>query len=70
MATLTRLRQTLEILRRVRVETGGGYLHAYAWFRSEPLPGFDDMTADELVREGHADWVHAYLDDVADGGYA
>ena len=70
MATLTRLRQTLEILRRVRAETGAGYLEAHAWFRSEPLPGFDGMTADRLVREGHADWVHAYLDDLADGGYA
>ena len=70
MAMLTRLRQTLEILRRVKVETGMGYLDAHAWFRSEPLPGLDGMTADRLVREGHADWVHAYLDAVADGGYA
>ena len=70
MATLARLRQTLEILHRVRAETGGGYLEAHAWFRSQPLPGFDGMTADRLVREGHADWVHAYLDDLADGGYA
>ena len=70
MATLTRLRQTLEILHRVKVETGMGYLDAHAWFRSEPLPGFDGMTANRLVREGHADWVHACLDAVADGGYA
>ena len=59
-----------QILRRVTVETGIGYLDAHAWFRSEPLPGFDGMTADRLVREGHADYVHARLDDVADGGYA
>lgn len=52
MAMLTRLRQTLEILRRVKVETGMGYLDGHAWFRSEPLPGFDGMTADRLVREG------------------
>lgn len=70
MATLTRLRRTLEILRRVKVEIGMGYLEAHAWFRSEPLPGFDGMTANRLVREGHADWVHAYLDAVVDGGYA
>jgi len=70
MGTLTRLWQALGILRCVKVETGMGYLDAHAWFRSEPLPGFDGMTADRLVREGHADWVHAYLDDVADGGYA
>ena len=70
MATLARLRQVLEILRRVKVETGMGYLDGHAWFRSESLAGFDGMTADGLVREGHADYVHAYLDDVADGGYA
>ena len=73
MAMLTRLRQMLKILKilhRVKVETGVGYLAALAWFRTEPLAGFDGMTADRLVREGHADYVHAYLDDVADGGYA
>ena len=68
--TQTRLREMLEILHRVKAETGVGDLAAYAWFRSEPLVGFDDMTADRLVREGRADYVHAYLDDVADGGYA
>ncbi len=70
MATLTRLRQMLEILHRVRAETGAGYFAAYAWFRAEPLVGFDGMTADRLVREGKADHFHACLDDVADGGYA
>lgn len=68
--TQTRLRQMLEILHRVKAETGAGDLAAYAWFRSEPLSGFDGMTADQLVREGRADHVHAYLDAVADGGYA
>ena len=59
-----------QIPHRVTVETGSGHLDACAWFRSEPLPGFDGMTADRLVREGHADYVHAHLDDVADGGCA
>ncbi len=68
--TQTRLRQMLEILHRVKVETGAGDLAAYAWFREEPLAGFDDMTADRLVREGRADYVHAYLSGVAAGGYA
>ena len=70
MARQTRLRQMLEILHRVKKETGAGYFTAYAWFRAEPLAGFDGMTADRLVREGHADYLHAYLDDLADGGYA
>ena len=56
MATLTRLRQMLEILYRVKDETGAGYLAAYVWFRAEPLVGFDGMTADRLVREGRADY--------------
>jgi len=69
MATQARLRQVAGILHRVKVETSVGYLAAHAWFRAEPLAGFDGKTADRLVREGHAD-CHAYLDDVADGGYA
>ena len=67
--TQTRLREMLEILNRVERATGSE-LAAYAWFRSEPLPGFGGMTPDGLVREGHADWVHAYLDRVAAGGFA
>lgn len=67
--TQTRLREMLEILNRVERQTGSE-LAAYAWFRSEPLPGFGGMTPDQMVRDGHADWVHAYLDRVMAGGYA
>ena len=67
--TQTRLRQMVEILHRVE-EVTGSPLGAYAWFRSEPLPGFGGATPDSLVRRGHADWVHAYLDQVFAGGYA
>ena len=67
--TQTRLRQMLEILNRVE-SLMGSTLVAYAWFRSEPLPGFTDMTPCQLVRDGKADGVHAYLDQVLDGGYA
>ena len=67
--TQTRLRQMIEILNRVEAQTGSA-LAAYAWFRSEPLPGFGGMTPDQLVREGNADMVHAYLDRVLAGGYA
>ena len=67
--TQSRLRQMLEILRRVS-EHSGSALYAYAWYRSEPLAGFDGMTPLQLVREGHADWVHDYLDEMMDGGYA
>lgn len=67
--TQTRLRQMLEILRRVEAEVGSE-LVAYAWFRSEPLPGFGGVTPCQLVRQGRADMVHAYLDEVLAGGYA
>ena len=67
--TQMRLRQMLEILNRVDVELGS-QLVAYAWFRSEPLPGFANQTPCQLVRDGKADMVHAYLDQVLEGGYA
>ena len=67
--TQVRLRQMLEILNRVEAETGSP-LAAYAWFRSEPLPGFGGVTPDLLLRQGKADQVHAYLDRVMAGGYA
>ena len=67
--TQTRLREMVEILNRVEPQTGSA-LAAYAWFRSEPLSGFGGMTADQLVREGHADYVRAHLDRVFAGGFA
>ena len=67
--TQTRLRQMLENLNRVEAQVGSA-LAAYAWFRSEPLPGFGGMTPDQLVREGKADHVHAYLEQIMAGGYA
>ena len=67
--TQTRLRQMLEILNRVEAATGSP-LAAYAWFRAEPLPGFGGATPDQLLREGRADHVHAYLDRIMAGGYA
>ena len=59
----------LEILNRVEAETGSP-LAAYAWFRSEPLPGFGGATAGLLLREDRGEHVHAYLDRVTAGGYA
>ena len=67
--TQVRLRQMLEILNRVEAATGSP-IASYAWFRAEPLPGFGGATPDQLVRQGRADHVHAYLDRVMAGGYA
>ncbi len=67
--TQVRLRLMLELLNRIEAETGSP-LAAYAWFRAEPLPGFGGATADQLVRDGKADHVHAYLDRIMAGGFA
>ena len=67
--TQVRLRQMLEILNRVEAATGSA-LAAYAWFRAEPLPGFGGATANQLLREGRADHVHAHLDRIMAGGHA
>lgn len=68
--TQARLREMLEILERVEAHNGASGLMAYAWFRSEALSGFAGKAPDQLVREGKARHVHAYLDDLMAGGYA
>ena len=68
--TQTRLREMVGIIRRVEDCAGCSALVAYAWFRSEALPGFAGLTPDRLVREGKAIYVHAHLDRVMAGGYA
>ena len=70
LRTQTRLREMMDILRRVQVHTGCAGIVAYAWFRSEPLSGLDYMTPVQLVRRGKAEYVIAYLDQVVAGGYA
>lgn len=49
---------------------GGDVAKAIAWFRHQPLSGFDGRTAEELVVAGHADAVLAHLETLRDGGYA
>ena len=68
-ATQARLRDTVEIINHV-AEWSGGAGRAFAWFRSQPLPSFGDKTAEDLVKEGRAAAVKAYLSRIADGGYA
>jgi hypothetical protein len=67
--TQQRLRQLVEILNRLEPRFGS-VLIAYAWYRSEPLPGFDGRTAMQLVRDGHADAVMDYIDAVDAGVHA
>jgi transcriptional regulator with XRE-family HTH domain len=67
--TQQRLRELAEIVNQVR-PWAGSVPQAFAWYRSQPLPGFGDRTAETLVRDGHAEAVKAYLNRIAAGGYA
>lgn len=64
-----RLRDVVEIISRV-LPWAGSVLQAFAWYRSQPLPSFGDRTAEDLVKEGQADAVKAYLSRIAVGGNA
>lgn len=67
--TQRRLRQMVEIVNKVEPRFGSALI-AYAWYRSEPLPGFSGQTAMQLVRDGRADEVLDYIDAVDAGVYA
>lgn len=68
-ASQKRLRDIVMILNRI-LPWCGTPMHAYAWFRSEPLPSFGDLTAEELVKRGMADAVMKHVGRIAEGGYA
>lgn len=67
--TQRRLREMTEIINKVEARFGTA-LMAYAWYRSEPLPGFSGQTAMQLVRDGRADDVLDYIDAVDAGVHA
>ena len=67
--TQRRLREMVEVLNKVEPRFGSALI-AYAWYRSEPLAGFDGMTAMQLVREGRANDVLDYVDAVDAGVHA
>ena len=67
--TQRRLREMVEIINKVEPRFGST-LMAYAWYRSEPLPGFSGQTAMQLVRSGRADEVLDYIDAVDAGVHA
>jgi hypothetical protein len=64
--TQRRLRELVEILNRVEPRFAS-VLIGYGWCRSEPLPGFNGLTAMQLVRDGGAGEVMDYID-AADAG--
>lgn len=67
--TQRRLREMIEIINKVEPRFGSA-LMAYAWYRSEPLPGFSGQTAMQLVRSGRAEDVLDYIDAVDAGVHA
>ena len=67
--TQRRLREMVEVINKVEPRFGS-QLMAYAWYRSEPLPGFSGHTAMQLVRSGRADDVLDYVDAVDAGVHA
>lgn len=67
--TQRRLREMVEIVNKVEPRFGSA-LMAYAWYRSEPLPGFSGQTAMQLVRGGRADEVLDFVDAVDAGVHA
>lgn len=67
--TQARLRDMVEIMGRV-LPWAGSLPQAFAWYRAQPLPSFGDQTAEDLVKQGEAEAVKAYLSRIAAGGYA
>ena len=67
--TQERLRELVEVINKVEPRLGSA-LMAYAWYRSQPLPGFSGQTAMQLVRSGRADDVLGYIDAVDIGVHA
>lgn len=51
-------------------EMAGGEARAALWFKHQPIPGWAGRTAFDLVRDGKADKVTAYLEAVRSGVYA
>lgn len=64
-----RLRQMMSVMSRAE-SLSGSRMHAYAWYRSTPIPSLGNLTAQELVAQGKGEAVMSYLNRLAEGGYA
>ncbi len=63
------LREMVEVISKASPRFGYPLI-AYAWYRSEPLPGFSGQTSMRLVQDGRAKEVLEYIDAVDAGVYA
>ena len=68
-ATQRRLSEMVEIVNRLEWRFGSAPA-AFAWYGSQPLPGFSGQTAMQLVRSGRADDLIDYMDAVDVGVHA
>ena len=50
-------------------DLAGDDTRAVVWFRYQPLTGFDNKTAEDLVRAGHGDAVMKHLETLYHGVY-
>ncbi|MGO4169913.1 hypothetical protein [Novosphingobium sp. YAF33] len=67
--TQRRLREMIEVINKATPRFGSNLI-AYAWYRSEPLPGFSGQTSMQLVQAGRVNEVLEYIDAVDTGVYA
>ncbi len=68
-ATQRRLGKMVEIVKGLESRFGSAPA-AFAWYCSQPLPGFSGQTAMQLVRSGRADDLIDYMDAVDVGVHA
>jgi hypothetical protein len=61
-----RMREMIRIITATAALTGDLKKAVY-WFRNEPILDYDHKTAAQLVADGHADAVMAYLRDLENG---
>lgn len=69
VATQQRLRQAMEILKRIE-PWAGSMSAAWSWYRTYPIAALGDLTAEVLVTRGQANDVRSYLTHINEGGYA
>lgn len=67
--TQQKLRDVVEIITKASYWSGSIF-QAFAWYISEPIPAFGGLTAENLVVNGEAFIVKAYMEQLALGGYA
>lgn len=67
--TQSKLQSVTEIINKVVAWTGSEQM-AYAWYRSEPIPEFGGLTAQDVVLSGKTDKVRLYINHVVLGGFA